>query len=753
MPPRFRRVSRFLALSVLLTLTAARVFAASAITGRVVDEAGRPVPGARVFASGTAATAIAETDSDGRFTLQPPGEGRVTVRVAVEGFRAEAVTVDSTAAPRDLGTLTLKVSAVSDSIVVSANQVEVPLSEVTSSVTLLDGRDIAAKQLHSVADALRSVPGLAVVATGGYGATTGVFPRGGESNYSLVVIDGVPANAFGGDYDFGHLPTANIDRIEIVRGPQSALFGANAIGSVVRIVSRRGGPPSGEFQVEGGGYGTTRVAGSTAGSEGAFEWGGSFDQLLSDGMDGETTAAGQIVGNDDYTRRSGAASLGWRSGASWLRGDVRYATDDRGFPGPFGSNPAGIYEGIDLVSRGENTRTLAGVAWSSTLSPRVRLQAQGTYNRIESGFVSPFGSSDSFSRRWSGRVQSDFTLRPGLDVSAGAELQRERTGSTYITGARAQEIPIIRDIEGYFVEGRWSAQERLFVTAGLRVEDIRRDAIEASTLSSVRRPPLPADTIVSPNPRVAAAWLVRSSGADYTRVRGAIGTGIRPPDGFELAFTDNADLKPERSVSAEAGIDHAFAGGHLLVEGTFFANTYDDLIVAVGAFTGSSRFETDNISNAESRGLELAITGRRRVHSNIDLSARAGYTFLHSEILAVDRDSDAPPPFTVGQDLLRRPAHQFFADLMLSSSRFSAFLNGGGRSKALDVEPSFGTFGGLFAAAGYQVWSAGASWRIANAIGVYGRIENVFDRGYEEAFGFPALGRRATAGVRIAAGR
>ena len=119
-------------------------------------------------------------------------------------------------------------------------------------MTVIEGADLEARQLHSVADALRSVPGLALVSTGGLGATTGLFPRGGESNYTLVVIDGVPANAFGGDFDFGQLATANIDRIEVVRGPQSALFGANAIGSVVRIVSRRGGQPSGLFQVEAG---------------------------------------------------------------------------------------------------------------------------------------------------------------------------------------------------------------------------------------------------------------------------------------------------------------------------------------------------------------------------------------------------------------------------------------------------------------------------------------------------------------------
>jgi len=752
---RFARAPRFLALTTFLILASARADAAAPITGRVVDEAGRPVPGATVFASSGAATTSVETDSDGRFTLQPIGEGRATVRVARDGFRADAVTVDSTATPRDLGTLTLKVSAVSEAIVVSANQVEVPLSEVASSITVIEGADLEARQLHSVADALRSVPGMTVVSTGGPGATTGVFPRGGESNYSLVLVDGVPANAFGGDYDFGHLPTANIDRIEVVRGPQSAVFGANAIGSVVRIVSRRGGPPSGEFQFEGGGYGTTRLAGSTAGSEGSFEWGGSFDQLLTDGRNGETTAAGETVGNDDYTRRSGAASLGWRSGASWLRGDVRYATDERGSPGPFGSNPAGNYGGIDLVSRGENTRTQAGATWSSQLSARVRLQAQVNYNEIESDFVSPFDTSDSASRRWTGRLQSDFPVLEGLDVSAGLELQRERTGSTYITGARAQEIPIVRAIEGYFVEGRWSAQERLFVTAGLRVEAIRRDGIEESTLSSVRRPPLPADSIVSPNPRLAAAWLVRESGADYTRVRGSIGTGIRPPDGFELSFTDNPGLKPERSVSGEAGVDHAFAGGHLLVEATAFTNHYDDLIVAVGRFSGSSQFETDNISNARANGLELAFTGRRRFGSNrpLDLSARVGYTFLDTEILAIDQDNDAPPPFAVGQSLLRRPPHQFFADVILTNGRLGAFVRAGGRSKALDVEPSFGTFGGLFDTPGYQVWSAGGSWRIAKGIEAYGRVENLFDRGYEEALGYPALGRRATAGVRIAAGR
>src|SRR5918996_650557 len=157
---------------------------------------------------------------------------------------------------------------------------------------------------------LPTVSALTVAATGGTGALTSVFPRGGESNYTLVLVDDVPMNAFGGNYDFGHLSTENIDRIEIVRGPQSALFGSNAIGAVVRVVTRRGGPPVVRGSLEGGGYDTFRAAASTSGTAGAFEWGASADQLTTENHNGRVTAAGLTVSNDDYKPTSGAISAG-----------------------------------------------------------------------------------------------------------------------------------------------------------------------------------------------------------------------------------------------------------------------------------------------------------------------------------------------------------------------------------------------------------------------------------------------------------
>lgn len=738
-----------------LALSLPSLAAAGPVTGRVVDPEGRPVAGARVLVTRTGAPLqTVTTGGDGGFAVDVPDQDRATLRVAADGLRADDVLVEAGENRRDVGTIRLTVNALSESLVVSASHVEVPLTRVTSTVTVISGAELQARGLHSVAEALRAVPGLAVASTGGIGATTGVFPRGGESNFTLAIVDDVPVNAFGGDVDFGQISTANIDRVEIVRGPQSAVFGSGAIGAVVRVVTRRGGPPTAAVTAEGGGYGTGRLTAATAGSQGAFEWGAHFDRLQSDGLNGERLHTGETVVNDDYQRQSGAAAMGWRRGESYLRGDFRYSTDERGFPGPFGSNPIGAYTGIDRISRGVNDRSVASIAASLPLTATLRVQAQTGYTRLDSDFASPFGASDSFSRRWTGRAQADLRLAQGLDTSAGLEVQRERAGSTYITGAVSQAIPIERTTAGYFAEVRWSARDRLFLVTGLRIEDIRRETIEEAPSRFSPRPLLPADEVVSVNPRVSAGWIVRGGATDYTKVRGAAGTGIRAPDAFELAFTDNPGLRPERSVSAEAGVDQAFARGIGLLEATAFFNEYDDLIVAVGSFRGSSRFRTDNIANARARGLELALTlrGRLPLRRAIDLGARVGYTLLDSEVLEVDRAGSAPPPFTAGQPLLRRPRHQFFADLSAASGRLAGFLRGGGRSTALDVEPSYGTFGGLFDNAGYQAWDAGASFRLGRAE-IFGRVENLLDRAYEEAFGFPALGRRAIAGLRIAAGR
>jgi iron complex outermembrane receptor protein len=187
----------------------------------------------------------------------------------------------------------------------------------------------------------------------------------------------------------------------------------------------------------------------------------------------------------------------------------------------------------------------------------------GSYLDERSNFVSPWGESDARTQRFQARGQVDRALTPALALTAGAALELEQAGSSYITGTTARQVPIERRVAGYFAELRWRAAARLFATAGLRVGDILRGAIEGDPLSFTPRLALPEDRVVSPNPRAAISYYLRTSdasGGNWSRLHASAGTGIRAPDAFEIAFTDNPGLKPERSKSVDAGFQQALAG-------------------------------------------------------------------------------------------------------------------------------------------------------------------------------------------------
>ena len=498
--------------SLSIFLSAAAAVYAGPVSGRIVDPEGRAVAGAQVLLVGDGGAVRSTVSSaSGEFNLAMPDAGRFELRVALDGFRAASIVVEGAAVPRDLGSVPLQISAVSESLVVSASQVEIPLSRVSSSITVISGAELQAQQVTTVTEALRHVPGLTIAQSGGPGSLTAIFPRGGESDYTLVFLDGIELNAFGGGFDLAHLSPTNIDRIEVVRGPQSALYGSNAIGAVVRIVTRSGGPVRGDASIEAGTFGTTRVAASSAGTAGPWFWGAGADRLSTDGWNGRTTSAGERVENDAYERTDAGGNAGWRGAAgATVRGEIRFEHDDRGFPGPFGSNPAGNFTGVDTISRGSDDRWGASLGASVPMGARVRTHGQVTWNTTDGQFVaassfSPTGSSlsDSGSSRLSARAQTDISVRSGLDVSAGLELQREKVTSTYIA-ADSGPIPVKRRVAGYFGEARWSPSERIFVTGGVRLEDIGRDEVAPLNDPFSPRPAMPADSLVSVNPRLTA---------------------------------------------------------------------------------------------------------------------------------------------------------------------------------------------------------------------------------------------------------
>lgn len=723
------------------------------LTGRVVDASGAPLAGARVIVDGPLGARTVTTGADGRFGLDrlPPAVYRVILDA--DGFTAGTEIVRLGHEPVSIE-ITARIAPLAEAVVVSAGAVPRPRSEAPVAVDAIGRQEIAARQIESVADALRTVPGFTVGRSGTRGALTSVFPRGGESDYTLVLVDGMRVNAFGGGFDFSLLPLGDVEQIEIVRGPQSAVYGSDAIGGVVQLRTRHGGPPSADVRVEGGGEATLRASAGGRGSWGPFGGSASIERNASDGFTGVAPATGERVSNNDWTSTTGQASLSWTRQASSIRADARWIDAERGNPGPYGSNPMGIYTAVDRLSRGADTQRQLGIHTRLPLAPqlagraelRVRVTAADLVNR----FHSSFGDSYFETRRLSASAQADLALRPSTGVTVGVEGLGERARSTFVTGEAFQEIPIERLVAGGFAELRQELGAAASLTAGVRVDGIRRDALDGDPNPFGPRPPFAADTVVSVNPRLGfklVAWR-DASGLARTVVRAAAGSGIRPPDAFEIAFTDNPSLHPERSRSIEIGVTH-IAAPRLSIDAAAFHNTYDDLIIAVGtAFTDASRYRTDNISNARARGLELGATWQ----APGGLLARASYTYLSTAVLAVDRGDTAPPPFSPGDPLIRRPRHQGALDLTWTRGGVTTFGTLRARGRVLDIEPTLGASGGLFEAAGFAVLDAGVSVRVHRRVELFGRELNLLGREYEEVFGFPATGRLGMAGLRVAFG-
>ena len=744
-------VARRLSLTALFLLSLINTATATPLAGRVIDPDGRPVGGARVMFDGPLGVRVATTDADGRFNLPDLPDATYRVSAEARGLAAASRAVKVEAGIQDLE-LQLALVPYTEAVVVSAAPVPRARAEVPASTTVLTAEQIAGRQWTTTADVLRLVPGFAVGQNGGRGALTSIFPRGGESDYTLVLVDGIRLNSFGGGFNMSLLPFGDVEQVEIVRGPQSAVFGADAIGGVVHLTTKHGGEPGAAASIEGGGEETLRVVGAARGSAAAWAFGVSGERNQSEGYTGIAPATGEIVSNDDWEQTVAHAHAEWtKSETTAIRGDFRYLDGERGSPGPYGSNPIGAYEQVDRISRGADTERLAAFSgrlpWGSFLAGRIQQRWQMTVADLDNRYKSTFGDSYFETRRVSARTQTDVALSPTTGMSAGIEGFGERARSTYVTGQTFQAIPIERRTIGAFGEVRQDLGARASLTAGVRIDDIRRDALEGDPNPFGPRPAFPADAVTSVNPRIAArvvAWQ-DASGIARTTLRASAGTGIRPPDAFEIAFTDNPSLSPERSRSADVGVSHLLLPT-LSVGATAFFNYYDDLIIAVGSsFQDQSRYRTDNISNARARGVELEGSWR----GPAGLTARLGYTWLDTEVLAVDDADAAPPPFVVGDPLLRRPRHQGSIDLGWGRGPASAFATLRARSSVLDVEPSFGTFGGLFRAPGFAVLDGGASWRVARQFTIFGRGLNLLDREYEEAYGYPSPGRQGMIGVRV----
>ena len=739
--PSFQANAKAPVAAVFIACFAAGCAAAATIRGTVLDPSGRPVPQARVsLLRSLAALEEHRADSRGQYEFTGLSAGNYRLVANAPGFSSSPADVQIAEIGTESIDLHMQLSAVTQQVVVSAALGGALAPQLGSSVSVINHQEIIDRGAQSVLEILRGVPGVEVDQTGRRGGVAGVFIRGGNSNYNLVMIDGIQVNQFGGDFDFAPLTVDGVERVEVIRDPESALYGSNAVTGVINVVSRRGERPANfSLREELGSFNTWRIAAGAGGQAHGLGWTVDVNRLYSRG----------VVPNDQYRDQNGIVSL------DYARSARRHASfhffgnaNDAGAPGPFGSDPLHVFPGIDRVARDKQNLFAYEGSYTEQIIPRFRQVVRGSISTNDVFFHTAFGDSFSHNLRGVLNTRSEVTISNNDYFVAGVEYNRDQTKNTFIADGGNTPFLLPRTSYAYFAENRWSPANRWFLTTGIRADDIRTHALPADAFGL--RPLLPAGSVVKVDPRVSAAYLARDGSASSgvwgtTRLHGSFGTGIRAPSGFELAFTNNPHLKPEESISFDAGVEQRFLADRVVIDATYFYNRFKDQIVVLGgSLSHLSSFASDNLANSRAQGVETSL----RIRPTRSVEVAAEYTRLNTAILALDGSRLAPTPFQVGQPLVRRPRNSAGWNATWKRGRLMLNLNGYARGPVLDVEPNLGLSGGLFRNKGYVLANSGFAYRAMEGFEIYGRLNNFLNQKYEESFGFPALHLNFLAGIR-----
>lgn len=584
-----------------------------------------------------------------------------------------------------------------DDIVVTATGVEQSADKVGQAITVITRDEIEQRQTVALADLLATTPGVTVTRSGGIGTLTSVRLRGAEGDQTLTIIDGVRVNdpsSTGGGFDFGNLLSGSIDRVEILRGPNSVPWGSQAIGGVVNIVTQR---PTEGLQARGSAeygsfnslYTTAAISGAKGGLSGALT-GGYF---RSDGI----SAAASGTEADGYRQYGATGRLGYEF-APGIGIDLRgYYADSRtdldGFPPPtyrFADTP-------EYSTAQEFYGYAGGYANVGTLKNRVAF----TIADINRDNYDPnYGAAPSFigrgrSERYS--YQGDWQAASAIRLVAGAERENIRfnDGTTFAdTG-----------ITSFYGEAIVTPVAPLTITGGIRNDD--HDAFGNHTT-------------VGANAALALA--------EGTVLRASYGEGFKAPTLYQLySAYGTRTLQPETARNYDVGVEQSLLGGHARASATWFhRDTTNQIDFDLGTFTYA------NIARTRAQGVELALALKP-----IDaLTFTANYSYIDAE----NRVAGA----NFGKDLARRPRQTVSANI---DYRFPFGLSVG--STVTHVGDSFDNAANTVRLDGYVLASVRAEMPVGERLSVYGRVDNLFDERYQVVKGYGTYGRAAFGGVRV----
>jgi outer membrane receptor protein involved in Fe transport len=698
---------------------------ADTMRGNITDPANAPIAGAHVAAVNRVGIFVETvTDSSGDFELHVPDVNTFHLVIAAKGFGTR--TVNST----DSTKIKLDLAPVSDAVRVTGSAVDVIAAQLGTSVTVITGQEIRERNEAQAFDLLRYVPGVFVAQSGQRGTVGSVSIRGGDTKYNLVQIDGVPVNSFyfGGYFDFSQIPADFLGQIQVARGPQSAIYGSYATAGVVSLQTRT--PEDGtriDVVAEGGSNGERRFG---IGGSGVFYGVGIAASLSRMDFDGP-------VRNSAYKNENVFLSLSKRWKKQSLSGFGNYDSNKVGEPGPYGSNPVHLFTGIDTVSNSRNYFSDYGVHYLADLTNNIRQEAFGSFFLNNSPYVSKYGYSYSKDIRGRGEERTTWNVMKNWTMAAGLAYEREEVKNTYISDYSSRQYPLRRDEQGIYWDNQIQIGQHFYLNAGIREEVFEQPLIPPTKY----RAPLPSQTYSKANPKVSAAYILGPA-----RLHGSFGTGIRPPGGSDLAFTNNPDLKPERSISGDVGIEQKFLSNRLSLDATYFYNSYRDLIVSLGgSLTVLSSYQTGNLARARSSGEELSAQFRPVRW----ISVGGSYTHLNTAILALEGSTGLVQKYyTIGQQLPRRPANSGEFTSTFTYKRVTANLLGYFRGATLDVEPNYGVSAGFYRNPGYQTIGLNVNFDAGHGVTLYGNLRNALNQNYEEIYGFPAARLNFVTGVK-----
>jgi vitamin B12 transporter len=600
-------------------------------------------------------------------------------------------------------------------VIVTGTRIETPAEQVGASVTIIEGDEIESRHYPTVDDALRNVPGVEIRRSGSFGKTTSLSIRGANPNQVQVLVDGVRFQSPTlGAADLADLSPDMIERIEIIRGPQSTIYGADAIGGVVHIITKRGsGPPTAWASQEVGNYETLRSRAGLSGSWQGFDYALGFYHLESNG---------QFI-NDGMNQDAASARFGLAlPGNTRVGVAVRYNKTDTGAPIEFVGNPNPIGPTIDPNTRQESETYTATLDLHTRPVPWWEGELRASRFENNQAFIDPpdpfpcppatFGPPCDFPGRF--RVHrneveglSHFHIGPWSTSTFGVEWRQEEAN---VQGTSAFS-PRTGTVSGLF-EQKLRFFDRLFMSAGVRVED--NSAFGTSTTE-----------------RGSLAYVVKAWG---TRLHGGAGSGFRAPTFNDLFFPgfSNPAILPEKSFSWDVGVDQNFWKNRVKLGLTFFHTKFTNQIFCCLPLPGPPFATTANIGRSRSAGIELV----SEVVLLDNLVASVNYTYTDTENLLTDR----PLP--------REPRHRWNVALTWEPiPRLSLF------TEVHVATRQFETLGSVYNS-GHTRVDLGGTWRLLERVGVLkaldltARIQNLLDEGYAEVRGFPSLGIQALMGLR-----